>query len=239
MASPGRRPSRSLIPYLPSVPNRTDGQPPPPAGRRRFQLSPRWRPYVLVLGTVLMSTTATLLGWWFLSARTPAAGQGGKLVPVLLTVDSNLPVVVKVRHRQSERRGLRDEVEVLGETPDIRDVSGAHVGDLILLENAVQGASYEHRIEYGQPNERVVLRKEFSTGHVQFRIGKAASYQLGVYRNATQLAPYVPDVKIELVEGRHQLEIRGHRLRQPVRVTVEVRAGEVSYVTPPRLDLEP
>jgi len=41
------------------------------------------------------------------------------------------------------------------------------------------------------------------------------------------------------VEGKHQLEIRGQRLRRAVKVPVEVRAGEVTYVTPPRLELDP
>jgi hypothetical protein len=125
----------------------------------------------------------------------------------------------------------------MGEAPAV-GLAGAHVGDRVVLENAIQGAYYEYEIPYGQPGEEVVVRKRFDTGHVQFRIGRGEARDLAVYRNEYQIAPYAADVKIALVEGPHTLEIRGPGPWRPAKVAVEVRAGEVTLVDPPPFALE-
>lgn len=237
MGAPRPKPSRSLIPFLPSIPNRTDGKPPPKKRPSRFALPPRLRPYVLVIGTLVMAVLGASVAWALSSPAKPGKRAGFRPVPVLLTVDTNLPVSATVYHQRVEERSPRDMAELLGHTPELRDVEGAHVGDRIVLENAAQGLSYGYTIEYGQPGEQILLRKEFRTGHVQFRIKRQDAYGLGVYRNSTQLAPYAPDIQIELVEGPHVLEIRGPDLRRPVKVAVEVTAGETTLVDAPRLDL--
>lgn len=238
MPAPGpkQKPSRSLIPFLPSIPNRTDGRPPPRKKPSRFRIPSQYRPYVLAVGTVVMAVLGASIAWIVTSPAKPGKKSGFRPVPVLLTVDTNLPVSATVYHQRAEARSPRDMAERLGHTPDLREVEGAHVGDRILLENAAQGVSYGHTIEYGQPGEKILLRKEFRTGHVQFRMKRQDAYGLGVYRNSTQLAPYAPDVQIELVEGPHVLEIRGPDLLRPVKVAVEVAAGETTYVEPPRLE---
>lgn len=236
--SPKEKPSRSLIPFLPSIPNRTDGKPPPRRLLSRFSLPPQYRPYVLVIGTVLMAVLGASLAWVLGAPASPTRPTGFRPVPVLLTVDTNLPVSATVYHQRSEGRSARDTAELLGHTPHLREVEGAHVGDRIVLENPAQGLSYGYTIEYGQPGEKILLRKEFRTGHVQFRIRRQDAYGLGVYRNSTQLAPYAPDIQIELVEGPHVLEIRGPELRRPVKIAVEVEAGRTLQVEPPRLEFD-
>lgn len=206
----------------------------------RLVLPVWWRRWVLVVGTLGMVTTAAAVGWSLTSPGGRTGGRKGfRAVPVVLTVDTNFPVSATVHHQRYEERSPQDMAELLGHTPNLRDVEGVHVGDRIVLENPVQGISYAQVIEYGQPGERILLRKEFRTGHVHFRFRKEDAQGLGIYRNQTQLAPYVPDVKIELVEGSHLLEIRGPRLRRPAKVAVEVVAGETRFVDPPRLELDP
>lgn len=240
MTRPAPKPkqSRSLLPFLPSLPNRVQGSPPPKRKPGRFEVPARYWPYVLVIGTVAMAALGASVAWAVSSPAGSGRAAAFQPVPVLLTVDTNLPVRATVYHQRLEERAPRDMAEVLGHTPNLRNVEGAHVGDRIVLDNAAQGLSYSHTIEYGQPGEEIRLRKEFRTGHVQFRIKRQDAYGLGVYRNSTQLAPYVPDVKIELVEGPHVLEIRGPHLKRSVRVAVDVVAGEVTQIDPPRLELE-
>lgn len=188
----------------------------------------------IVAGTLAMAVTAAALAWKFgVSGIRDETG-----VPVVVTVDCNLPVRVTVRHHPLERREKDKQTELLGESPDLIRLSGAHVGDRIVLENPVQGAYYEQEIPYGEPGQRVQIQKRFDTGHVQFRIGHGAAQGLAVYRNELQIAPYAADVKIALVEGPHTLEIRGPGLKHPARVAVEVFPGQVTYVDPPRIVLD-
>src|SRR5688500_13375920 len=118
MAAPRPRQSRSLIPFLPSVPNRTDGKPPPPRKPGRFQIPRRFRPYVLVVGTLAMAVLAAASAW---ALTTPSQGRrsGFRPVPVLLTVDTNLPVSATVYHQRLEERSPRDMAELLGHTPHL------------------------------------------------------------------------------------------------------------------------
>jgi len=209
---------------------------PPPTRLGRLLLaleSPRVRPFAIAVGALAMAGVV-------LAIATRMAGQGPAEVgvPVRVNVECNLPVRVSVRHGDGERKDSRHQLEVLGEEPRVLGLAGAHVGDRIALENAIQGAYYEYEIPYGQPGEEVVIRKRFDTGHVQFRIGRSEARELAVYRNEYQIAPYAADVKIALVEGPHTLEIRGAGLRRPAKVAVEVRAGEVTLVDPPPLALE-
>jgi hypothetical protein len=224
-------PKRVFVP-----PSKETAVGPPPIARRGPLIPEHLRPYAISAGTILITCLATLLAWW--ATRSTEQLSRGGAVPIVLRVEANLPVKVWTKHAPNENRSSKDAVELIGESPGLLELSGAHVGDTIVLENAVQGAYWEQRIDFGQPGQQIILRKEFQTGHVQFRISRSAAMGLGVYRNSTQIAPYVPDVKIALVEGNHVLEIRGGRLRHPVKIPVTVKAGQVTYVTPPAIVLD-
>jgi hypothetical protein len=197
---------------------------PRPPKRPRFP----WKALVIAFSAGAFGVIAFILAF----AASSPDGKKIRAVPVLLTVEASLPVEVRVRHDAAEKQ--RGE-QVLGETPRFVRVSGAHVLDTVVLENATQGAYYEHPIPFGSPNEEILIRKEFRTGHVQFRRTGAVVRALSVFRSNKQLAAFSPDVKIELAEGPHTLEIRGPALQRPVAVAVEVRPGETTVVDPPAL----
>ncbi|HEY8208526.1 MAG TPA: hypothetical protein VIG99_13640, partial [Myxococcaceae bacterium] len=48
---------------------------------------------------------------------------------------------------------------------------------------------------------------------------------LSVIMNGQEIAKY-PAMKIELYEGKHELELQGEQLREPVRFSVEIKPAQ-------------
>ena len=154
------------------------------------------------------------------SNNVPGMGQ-----PIYIKAQSNLPVRVTVRH--NEPNPVEAET-VLGETP-LDHASGAHIADTIVFENKAYAAHYEERLEFGQPGETKLIRKEFATGYAlpQFKNVPPGS-QLSFWNGNALLGNYVPNLKLVLVEGEYHLEIRGDVLREAVPITVKVVANKTT-----------
>lgn len=83
----------------------------------------------------------------------PAEEEG---VPVVITVQTNPPTIVTI---DPPSGSVRPRL-VLGQTP-IREKSGAHVGDTVLLQNEAEGINSWEIIQYGQPGEHKVITRVF------------------------------------------------------------------------------
>ncbi len=161
-----------------------------------------------------------LLFWrplWEVLSSTANDGQG-----IYLTVEANQPVNVYVRHHPEE--GV-SQPTLLGTSP-LRKSPGAHIRDTIVLENRQLGISFEEEIKFGQPGELKTIKKQFQTGRYELRLKPGPLKGLGVFLNDQRVADYVPNLSLALVEGRHQLELRGDMLKDVVPVVVDVQAGQ-------------
>jgi hypothetical protein len=77
-------------------------------------------------------------------------------VPVRLSVKTNPPTTVRVVPPANSGRPTLE----LGRTP-LDEVSGAQVGDTVVLENVERGIHDEELLEYGRPNELKLISKVY------------------------------------------------------------------------------
>src|SRR5262249_33110045 len=144
---------------------------------------------------------------------TPLEKQG-----VSLTVYSNEPVMVYVKHTES---GPETPRTPLGPTP-LHEKPGAHLEDVVILENEIRGIDYEdsETLRYGQPGDIKQINKEFQKGWLRPVISPKSTSGLAFYRGKYLVGKYIPGggkgSDIEMVEGDYDLELRGPKLTLPV-----------------------
>ncbi|OJH39517.1 serine/threonine protein kinase [Cystobacter ferrugineus] len=150
-------------------------------------------------------------------------GQG-----IYISLETSIPVEVSVKH--SARCGSSSPITSLGNTP-LRDVSGAHLQDTLILENKQLGIFKQLEVPFGEPNEHKQLPPvEFKTGKVRLKLLPANSKISGVeiFRDGQKLGLYSPNLALELVEGEHHLILQGTSLKEPVQVDVEVKGRDTT-----------
>jgi serine/threonine protein kinase len=140
---------------------------------------------------------------------------------IYVSVDSNLQLDVYVEHAADEGR---KELTYLGRSP-IKRRSGAHVRDTLVFENKARGVKHRYELTYGQPGDHRQIRHDVSTGHYTLRFEPQGLQNLSLFLNGEQIGTY-PGPKLELVEGRHALEVRGLQLKQPAQIDIEVKGNQ-------------
>ena len=154
-------------------------------------------------------------------------GQG-----VLLTITANEKVKVSVRH--TERCGSPEPVTVLGFSPMTR-ISGAHLQDTLILENEQQGLHKEDSKNLAdvKPGQVKVIDYAFRRGHLQLTLKPEGLRDITVRRNGQDVGTYSGSkgLKIELMEGRHKLELTGGRLKEPFLFEVDIKPGGTNKAT--------
>jgi hypothetical protein len=148
---------------------------------------------------------------------------------VFLTVDTNIPVTVLVKHHPDEHKKDR-YIEEIGQAPGMRKATGAHLRDTIILKNDPLGAYYEYEIQFGVPGTTVTLTKEFQRGSLKLTVLPKKVQNLSVVMNGQEIGKY-PAMKIDLYEGKHDLELQGEQLREPVPFTVEIKPAKTADAT--------
>ncbi|MCE9666778.1 serine/threonine protein kinase [Myxococcus stipitatus] len=163
-------------------------------------------------------------------SATASDGQG-----VLVTVNTNERVKVSVRH--TERCGSSKPVTELGFTP-MTLVSGAHLQDTLILENEQQGIYKEDTdtLAFGEPGQAKVLTHEFRRGHLLLLLKPENVKGISVRRNGQEVGIYQgtsgkSGLKIDLMEGRHKLELTGGPLREPILFEVEIKPNQPTRQT--------
>ncbi|MFL5346334.1 MAG: protein kinase domain-containing protein [Hyalangium sp.] len=176
----------------------------------------------VLLGLVAVAVATLIVVFWPKLMRKPIDGQG-----VFVSVDTNPKVTVKVRH--SDKCGSPEPFTDLGMTP-IKGAPGAHIQDTLILENKEQGiyAEEEEALRFGEPGETKIIKREFRMGYVRLKVSPKSVGQLKIVREGQELGMYLPGAKLELMEGTHQLELRGDQLKAPVQFEVTVKARDTT-----------
>ncbi|NBD10601.1 MULTISPECIES: serine/threonine-protein kinase [Corallococcus] len=205
-----RRPSRSSAPALPEPPK-------PKSGSVRT---------VAMVGFVvgLLAVLVLFREPIMLALTSKAADAQG----VWLTVNTNQPVKVSVRH--TDRCNSPEPVTVLGTAPLTR-VAGAHLQDTLILENDAQGIYLEdsEELAFGQPGELKTFERSFKEGTLKLKILPKSVTGLSVYRNNQLIGN--ASTTLKLMEGKHILELRGAKLKEPVTFEAKVSPNEVTDQT--------
>ncbi len=157
--------------------------------------------------------------FWPKLMKKPIDGMG-----IFVSVDTNPKVIVKVRH--SDKCGSPEPFTELGMTP-LKNVSGAHIQDTLILENKEQGVYAEEGLPYGEPGETKNIKREFRMGFLRLKVSPRNTGPLRILRDGQDLGPYLPGAKLELMEGTHTLELRGDNLKEPVQVEVHVKGRDL------------
>jgi serine/threonine protein kinase len=175
--------------------------------------------FLLVLAAVV---AAGMVMYWPKLIRKPIDGMA-----VFVSVDTNPKVRVRVRH--SDKCGSPEPFTDLGMTP-LKAVAGAHIQDTLILENQEQGiyAEEEEVLRFGEPGETKSLKREFRLGHVRLKVIPKNAGALRILREGRDLGPYISGAKLELMEGTHNLELRGEKLSEQVPVEVTVKRGDIT-----------
>ncbi len=139
-------------------------------------------------------------------------------VPVRLTVNSNPPAVVTIIPATGARN--RRPLE-LGRTP-ITELSGAFVGDTVVLANSDRGLNYEQKIEYGEPNSVQLISKSFKESAVRVKV-KPSLRDATIWRGPFKLGQ--AGVNLSLFPGVHELEVRSDALEEPFPFEVRINEG--------------
>jgi serine/threonine protein kinase len=144
---------------------------------------------------------------------------------LFVTVTTNQRVQVSVRH--TERCGMPGAIALLGESP-LQGAPGAHVLDTLILENKQQGIQEEVALPAGPVGSVFTYSQEYQLGYVRIRVSPRSVANLEIVRDGQVLGLYQEGLKLELVEGKHTLELRSPQLSKPVSVDVVVKAGATS-----------
>ncbi|HZN92306.1 MAG TPA: serine/threonine protein kinase, partial [Myxococcales bacterium] len=99
--------------------------------------------------------------------------------------------------------------------------------DTVILKNDPLGAYYEHEIEFGTPGTTFTITKEFRRGSLKLTVLPKRVQNLSVVRNGQEIGKY-PAMKIELYEGKHELELQGEQLREPVPFSVDIKPDKTT-----------
>jgi serine/threonine protein kinase len=143
---------------------------------------------------------------------------------VYLSVDTVPPVKVTVQHTDKCRG---DPFTELGETPLTR-MGGAHLQDILILENKQQGFRVEERdlLSFGEPGETKIHKREYTKGWAKLKVTPRSAGQLTVMREGQRLGQ--SSTQFELWEGTHKLELHGDQLKEPVEVEVVVKPRQTT-----------
>ena len=145
---------------------------------------------------------------------------------VWLTVNTNQPVKVSVRH--TERCNSPEPVTFLGTAPLTR-VQGAHLQDTLILENDAQGIYLEdsEELAFGQPGELKTFERSFKEGTLKLKITpRSMASGLTVYRNNQMMGS--AGTTLKLMEGKQRLELRGKQLKEPVAFEATIKPDETT-----------
>ncbi|AFE09336.1 serine/threonine protein kinase [Corallococcus coralloides DSM 2259] len=203
-----RRPSRSSAPALPE-PARSKG------GSVRALVTVGLVVGLLAMGVLFREPI-------MLALTSKAADAQG----VWLTVNTNQPVKVSVRH--TERCNSPEPVTMLGTAPLTR-VQGAHLQDTLILENDAQGIYLEdsEELAFGQPGELKTFERSFKEGTLKLKITpRGMTPGLTVYRNNQMMGS--ASTTLKLMEGKQRLELRGKQLKEPVAFEATIKADETT-----------
>ncbi|WP_426750826.1 serine/threonine protein kinase [Myxococcus sp. Y35] len=151
---------------------------------------------------------------------------------VTLSVNTNEKVRVSVRH--TDRCGSPQPVTELGETP-IVNAAGAHLQDTLILVNEQQGIYKEESdtLAFGEPGQAKSFTYEFRRGQLQLTLKPDGMRGISVKRNGQDMGTYLGNrgMKIELMEGRHKLELQGGPLKEPFMFEVDIKPGIINKQT--------
>ncbi|HYI02649.1 serine/threonine-protein kinase [Hyalangium sp.] len=214
--APPPRPAREEVEEEP--PSRP--QPPAMPARRPVNKGELFKKLFMVLVAAAMAIGIVL--FWPKLMKRPIDGMG-----VFVTVDSIPKVNVRVRH--SDKCGSPEPFTDLGMAP-IKGVPGAHLQDTLILENKEQGvyAEDEELLRFGEPGETKTLKREFKMGTVRLTIKPRSAGPFRLLRDGQELGLFSSGSKVDLMEGDHQLELRGEQLKAPVQVEVTVKARDTT-----------
>ncbi len=178
----------------------------------------------VILGVIAVALAGGIVSFWPRLTRESDNGAG-----IYLTMDTNPKVNVQVLHMNS--CGGSELPTDLGMTPII-GATGVHLRDALILENKVYGIYVldEDLLRFGEPGETKSINRGFNLGNVTLRVTPRSVGLLEILREGQDLGVYLPGMKLELMEGMHKLELRGERLAEPVKFTVNVKAGETTEV---------
>ena len=154
-------------------------------------------------------------------SSTAMDGQG-----IFISLETNPPVEVSVKH--SPRCRSDAPITELGRTP-LRNTSGAHLQDTLVLENKQFGIHKEIEVPFGEPNEHKILPPmEFKLGQVRLKLVPRNVSGVEIFRDGQKLGLYQPGLPLDLMEGTHHLLLQGSSLKEPILVDVEVKARGIS-----------
>ncbi|WP_434381438.1 protein kinase domain-containing protein [Melittangium boletus] len=188
------------------------------AGRRSGRALPLKTVFGLV-GVVLVLGGGLLFRKQLMDMLSSTAmdGQG-----IFITLETNPPVEVSVKH--SARCRSEAPLTALGKTP-LRNMSGAHLQDTLVLENKQLGIHKEIEVPFGEPNEHKILPpEEFKTGQVRLKLVPRSVSGVEIFRDGQKLGLYQPGLSFQLMEGSHHLVLRSPMLKEEVLVDVDVKA---------------
>ncbi len=185
------------------------------------------------VATVAFFVGLLVVGFFFHKPILKALGgtaQDGQGVHV--TVNTNERVKVSVRHTpkcQSDQ-----PVTELGYTP-LTLTPGAHLQDTLILENEQQGIYKEDSdtLAFGEPGQPKVVTYEFRRGHLQLTLKPDGLRGITVKRGGQDVGAYPggKGLKMELMEGRHKLELQGGPLKEPFFFEVDIKPGVITRET--------
>ena len=156
-------------------------------------------------------------------------GQG-----ILLNVTSNQRVQVSVRH--SQRCHASEPITVLGWTP-LERMGGAHVQDTVILENKERGIEAVIELPFGEPQEIKTIERDFQMGFFRPKLTPPRAAQgIEIFFAGQKIGLYQSGLRLEMVEGKHNLVLQGPSLKEPVPLEVEIKARGVTDLT---VDLTP
>ncbi len=151
---------------------------------------------------------------------------------VTLSVSTNARVKVSVRH--TDRCGNGQPVTELGETP-IVNATGAHLQDTLILVNEQLGIYKEESdtLAFGEPGQAKSFTYEFRSGQLQLTLKPEGLKGITVKRNGQDMGTYSGNrgMKIELMEGRHKLELQGGPLKDSFMFEVDIKPGIINKQT--------
>ncbi|TQF12427.1 serine/threonine protein kinase [Myxococcus llanfairpwllgwyngyllgogerychwyrndrobwllllantysiliogogogochensis] len=162
-------------------------------------------------------------------SATASDGQG-----VRLTINTNERVKVSVRHANG--CGGSQPITELGMTP-LTLVSGAHLQDTLILENEQQGIYKEDTdtLAFGEPGQAKVLTQEFRRGSLLLLLKPDSVRNITVRRRDQDVGIYQggngKGLKIELMEGKHKLELNGGPLKEPFHFEVDIKPNSINRET--------
>jgi len=227
-----RRRTSSRVDVRQAPPSKPEREEEEPSSRPQAPAMPPRRAITINTGDLLKKIFLLLVAvamaggivlFWPKLMKRPIDGMG-----IFVTVDTNPKVNVRVLH--SDKCGSPEPTTELGMTP-IKGAPGAHIQDTLVLENKAQGIYAEEKemLSFGEPGETKNIKREFKLGNVQLKVTPKSAGTLKISREGQDLGVTISGgAKLELMEGRHKLELRGDQLKEPVEVEVNVKARDTT-----------